>query len=255
MYKGMQNRILKNYQVKIGSPLQIHPIFNQVACTSEDLEVPGTDEFMPIEHIDTPEEALEKARQEAELIIKEAMLESQKIIEKATAEAESKREEIEAEAWQKGYEEGLSQGKKEYEDLLKEAELIREHATTEYNEVLASIESDTVEVILDVSRKVIGCELRQEKDCILQIVRQAFEKCENKDGITVRVSAEDFDYLTANREKLSAIIEGFDDFEIKKDCSLKQGSCIIDTAFGSVDSGIQTRLKKIEEAFREAATK
>jgi flagellar assembly protein FliH len=54
-----------------------------------------------------------------------------------------------------------------------------------------------------------------------------------------------------NRERLTEGVKNIRDLVIKKDNSLQRGGCIVETGFGSVDSGIETQLKAVEDAFRE----
>lgn len=201
------------------------------------------------------EELIRKAREEAEYIIREAQLEAAKIMESAEEEISSTRAGIEQEAWQKGYEDGAEEAKRQYEDLIREAEMIREHAKVEYKEVLAGIESNVVDTVMEVARKVIGVEISFNKDDVLYLVKQAFEKCANKENIALRVSPDDYDYICDNKERLLSMVEGVGELEIKKDTRMKEGACIVETPYGSIDAGVQTKLKKIEEAFRQAIGK
>jgi len=247
----LYNKVFKNYQVNVGIPFQVRNPLNfqtikQIAAeTEQESEEASTGTGV------SAEEILEKAREDAALIIKEAQFEVIRLMENAEQEIHQNSIQVEAEARNKGYEEGLNESRKQYEDLIREAEFIKENAKIEYKEVLAGIEADVVETILDVARKVIGTEIIFNKEDILYLVKQAFEKCANKDNVVLKVSADDYEFLVNNRDRLHSMIEGLGEIEIKKDSSMKAGSCILETRFGSIDAGVDTRLKRIEEAFRQ----
>jgi len=247
----LSNRIFKNYQVNVGIPVQIRqPVnFHTVQHAYNFSEV-KEEEPEQIENEENYADIISKAREEADLLIKEAQLEALRLLDTAEREAVENRLRVEEEARNKGYEEGINEAKRQYEDLLQEAEFIREHARVEYKEVLENIESDAVNVIMCIVRKVIGSEISVNKENILYLVREAFDKCANKENTVLKVSPEDYEYLEGNRERLLSMIEGIGDLEIKKDSSLKAGACIVETPFGSLDAGVQTKLEKIEEAFR-----
>ena len=245
----MYNKIFKNNQVNLGTPFQVKIPIN--FHTIKTVEKPEELEEIA-EAVEDPCDLLARAKEEAELILKEAELEAARVIEKAEFEASERKAAIEGEAWQKGYDDGLQAAKGEYEALLQEAESIREQAKTEYNEVLAGIECDAVDMVLEISRKVIGDEIEINKDSVLSLIKHAFERCGCKEGIILKVSADDYDYIVENREKILAVSEGIGDFETKKDLSLKSGDCIVETSFGTIDAGMRTKLKKIEEAFKQA---
>ncbi|MFZ5987441.1 MAG: FliH/SctL family protein [Bacillota bacterium] len=252
----MYNKIFKSNQISVGVPVQIRAPINYQTIrrvSSHDLE--DEDDLMEnSEDSDkansvTAEEILENAREEADSIIKEAQLEADRILDIAKSEADQLKLSVFEEAKQQGFEKGYEEAKMQYEDLLQEAEFVKEHAKQEYQEVLNSIENDAVNVILDIARKVIGNEISLNKESLLEMVRQAFERCSNKEDITIKVSSQDYDYIVENRDKILSMAEGIGKLDIKKDPSLKVGACIIETPYGSVDAGVQTKLKKIEEAF------
>ncbi len=251
----MYNKVYKGFQVNLGTPFQVRtPInFHTIGVKEEMGQDTAANE--PADTSPKPEDILASAHEEAELIIKEAELESARIMEDVINEVKERCAQLEEDARRSGYEEGVSEGRKQYEDLISEAEMIREQARMEYDEILASLEKDALELIMDIARKVIGAEITVNRENMLLMVKQAFDRCSNKEGMHLRVSPEDYEFICENKEKLLAISEGVGDLEIKKDLSLKAGACIVDTPFGSLDAGVQTKLKKIEDAFREVIGK
>jgi len=247
----LYNKVFKNYQINLGAPFQVKVPVNLHTIKHLEGEIVLENEDAESLTLNSTEGILQKANEEAELILKEAELEARRILDNAESEADLMRKAAEKEARQKGYNEGLEQARKQYEDMLEEAELIRENAKTEYGEVLSGIETDVVNMILDISKKVIGREISENKDSILSIVRQAFEKCANRDSVVVKVSPGDYDFLEDNRDRLDVLAEWAGEFDIKKDPALKTGDCIVETPYGSIDAGVNTKMRKIEEAFRQ----
>lgn len=247
--KSLYSRIFKNSQVIYGRPFQVSAPMN---ITEIGIVCDGADE--PDENGEAqpgPEELLENARKESELIIKEAGLEADRIIEAAKREAGSKAKDIEEEAWQKGYAEGMEAASSQNEAILAEAEKIRRSAEQEHESVMAGLESEIVELVINVARKTVAGELTANREVIRQLVADALPGCSNKNGAVLRVSPEDYGFLEENKERLLSGIEGADMLEIRKDGAMKRGDCVIETPLGSVDAGAGTRLKKIEETFRE----
>ncbi len=249
----MSNRVFKNYQVNLGLPFQINTGLNfqtirhieNIGNTAAAVKKPDFNEA------ETGEEIVNNARTEAEMIIEEAKLEADRIVEAAEELAYENSSRLGEEAKVKGYEDGFNEVKKQYEDLLQEAEFIREHARVEYKDVLASIESDAINIILDIAKKVIGDEINTNSENVLNLIKQAFEKCANKENVILKVSADDYEFVCDNKEKLLSMVEGIGELDIKRDPSLKLGGCVLETPFGSVDASVQTKLRKIEEAFKE----
>jgi flagellar assembly protein FliH len=253
----LSNKIYKNHQVSLGMPFQVKSLFNYQNIRTIEAINQNDDEVSEnnIEISESKEQILEKAKNEAELIIQEAQYEANRILENTQAEAEENKNKIFVEAHQNGYDEGYNQAKQEYEDLINEAELIRETAKAEYKETLDSIENDAINLILDIAKNVIGTEISFHKEDILYLVQQAFEKCTNKETVLLKAASEDYDFIIANKVKLLSMLEGVGELKIKKDNSLKVGSCVIETPYGSIDAGIHTKMKKIEELFKQLVGK
>lgn len=250
------NKVFKHNQVNVGIPFLIKsPVTYQPPVLRTGNPVVKAD---PAELQDTGkvdyraqgEEILIKARTEADYIIKEALLEAKEIMTKASEEILELRDKTQQAAGTEGYEAGVAKAELEYEGLLREAREIKEQAGLEYKQVLDSLEADAVNTILDIARKVISREL-QCKENILLLVREAFEKCSKDHKAVLKLSEQDFDYVNENKEELISLLQRSEEVELKKDLSLKEGGCIIETPFGGIDASAQTRLNKIEDDFRE----
>ena len=167
------------------------------------------------------------------------------INEQANAEAEALREQARSE----GESIGRDEGRAAYESLLTETERIRDEAEAEYAKLLAGAESDALELVLGIAKKVIGDEIAYNRDNLISMIKDAFLHCTNKEEVILKVSSVDYEFVLANKDQLLSAVEGVDKIEIKRDLALGQGACFIETPFGNLDAGASTRISKIEDAF------
>lgn len=247
----MYNKIVKNNQVTYGMPFQLKISANPYNIKIQE-EIAATNEDAPQSmDYDAASEIVARAKEEAEMIIKEAEYEAAKIIESAENEANVRAAEIQDKAWQAGYSEGNETARAQNEALLQETQNIRNSAIAEHDRTIACMEEEIIEMTIDISKKVIGVEFQTNPENMLSIVKQALEKCSNRNDMTIKVAKEDYSFLNANMDKLLSMVQGVGEVAIKQDLSLKPGDCIVETPFGSVDAGMQTKLVKIEQAFRE----
>jgi len=196
------------------------------------------------------EEIIQLAQREASIIIKEAEDEARRVLEKSKEDAQKNKVKIEEERAQ-GYEDGRKEAKKEYEEKIKGVDCIREKAVEEYGQILNSAESDIVDIILDISKKVLCAEIIQNKSVVFNLVREAIENCSYKNEAIVKVSPYEYDYIMQNKDELDLIFGDMENYEVRKDPSLQNGDCIIETSYGCVDTSIDAKFSKIEKAFRE----
>jgi flagellar assembly protein FliH len=246
----LYNRIFKSSQISVGVPIQIKgPVNYNNIKKANNLKfdvMPNVDDIKETKSYD---EIIDRAREEAEAIIKEAESEAVKLIEVAQREGDKLKKSIEDEARKEGFNQGYEEAKRQYENLIEEAEDIKKNAEEEYRELLNGVEKDAVNVILDIAKKVIGEQVSLNKENILEVLRKGFEKCSNKEDITIKVAPSDHDFVVKNREKILSLTDGVGKLDIKKDSSLKAGDCIIETSYGTVDAGVSRKLKKIEDTF------
>jgi len=248
------NKIFKNNQVNVGIPFQImssitykppvRKINLNLKLDFDNVEELGKDDYKAL-----AEETVNKSKIEADFIIKEALLEAKEIISHASIDVEELKKMLLVEAKEEGYNEGIAQAKQEYEQLLDEAQGIKVQAGVEYKKVLDSLEVDAVNTVLDIARKVISQELKC-KENILLLVREAFEKCSKDRKAVLKLCEQDYEYINENKDQLISMLERSEDIEIKKDLSLKEGGCVIDTPYGSIDASANTKLNKIENDFK-----
>jgi flagellar assembly protein FliH len=227
----------KPYQIKSSSPKIV---------AVEEPELKKTED--PEKKAD---EILARAKEEASLIIQEAELEAQRLLEEAQSQIADHIVEVEQKAKEEGYRKGENLAQQHYQELLAEAEEFRKRSITEYEDTIRSLEHDIVELSLNIARKVLGAELETSREAILKIAGEAIDACLNKDQIILRVSVEDYDYVMENIEHIKNRAGDIGQIEIRKDQTLARGSCIVDTGYGMVDGGLETKMEMVEQAFRE----
>ena len=124
--------------------------------------------------------------------------------------------EAEQKAREEGYRHGEFLAKKHYEGLICEAEELRQKAKELHDNTISGLESEIVELIIQITKKVVGTELLQNRDVILGLIRTELSAVSSTEKIEICVCAEDFEYVVENKERYLEGIKGIRDFEIKR---------------------------------------
>lgn len=188
---------------------------------------------------------VEVAAISAEQIINEARSEAKKLVDAAKAESEAVWNRAFESAKQEGYEEGMKNGNLEIERLRRELMREKERQQEEYTDLLNSLESDLVSVILDVFVKVTGALSEDKKDIILHLINRTLEGAENSKTFIVRVSGDDYQYVTEHKDELLSNILSGSSLEIVKDGTLSKNQCFIETDGGIFDCGLDTQMTNL----------
>src|SRR5262249_4711737 len=143
---------------------------------------------------------------------------------------------LEKEAFAQGYREGERIGKqsgqrmmetsvKRYDQML--AELAKAHLS-----VVAAMERKTVELALDIARKVIQREIALDRDIVNALAIVALARVQSHASITLRVGREDYPRV---REAIAGINNAI---TVVDDGSLERGDFLIDTSQTHLDGRI-----------------
>lgn len=191
-----------------------------------------------------------RARDEARVINNQAQEEAELIIHQARQEAEK----IQREAREQAYREGLRQANEAIEAdrqmAMEQSRQMVEDAQRNKMAIISSTETDMVRLILAISKKVIAHEIQTRPELIVEIVQQAVSYLDNPDQLRIYVNPQELQLLvdTLAREKLA--VEGNRDVPVavKPDNGISPGGCVVESGGASVDSTLETRISKVEEA-------
>ena len=248
----MASRVIKNYQINIGAPYKVNVPTTVQQHTNVETHNMDNNSLEEVSELQA-NNIIEETRKKAKELIDYSQEEAIRIIRDAKKEAIEVKNNAEKVASQEGYQKGLQKGYEdariEHENLIKEVETLRQKTLQDYKEHIVSVENDIIDMVMEISRKVIHDKVLIDKDEVLEMVKQSIEKCSNKEQITIRVSFDDYNYVYENRDKLISAIDGLEKIKIVKEESLETGSCLIESSYGTLDASINTKLKRIEDAF------
>jgi len=199
---------------------------------------------------------------EAQVIKQQAEAEAEQIIADAKAkgyEVESEiRQTIEAErrtaldeGRESGKNEGFADGKAEVDRLIERTQTVLERAQDKRAEILSETEQQIIDLVLLITRKVIKVISENQRDVIINTVRESLKKVKSKGDIIIRVNLADLQLATEHKEYFIRMVENAKSLQIVEDSSVDPGGCIIETDFGEIDARIASQLSELETKILE----
>ena len=171
------------------------------------------------------DDASEQARQ----IIEDANAQAAQIIEKANAEAE-----------------GLERAA----EVEKQAQEKADALDRQYEEKIAELEPLFVDKLTAIYSHVFGIDLSGRNDVILYLLKDAIRNVEGTKNYLVHVSKDDYEYVSTNREELTAGLSGSATVEIVEDMTLSEGSAFVETDGGIYDCSIGTEMELLAKELK-----
>ncbi len=186
---------------------------------------------------------LDMAQKQAETILNEA--------EKQAIEIKKQKEKIGyEEGFDKGYYDGLEKGKSEisnkYKELIETIKNIVENAKQEKQKIISGAEDDIVNLSTGIARKIIYQEISTNKEKVVEIVKEAIKKIEDKEKIIIYANPEDLELIKSHREDFKQIIDT-DELHIMPDELLKSGECKIESKSEIIDTDIEYQLGEVKK--------
>ncbi len=193
------------------------------------------------------------AENEAANIIERAKAEAAQII----ADAQAQRDKLEGEARQAGFDEGhaegFDKGAAEVERLIERMHKILEAVMQRREEILQETESQIVELVILISRKVIKIISESQKNVIMANTLAALKKVKARGKVTLRVNLEDLKLTSSHVDEFIQHVENIEGITILEDSAVEKGGCIVETDFGAIDARISSQLTELENKILEVS--
>jgi type III secretion protein L len=169
-------------------------------------------------------------------ILEEARREAEEIQTRAEVDAESRKQE--------GYDAGLAEGKVAAAALVAETKLrlVRQ---------LVLAESSLVRVVQRALTQILG--EFDSNDLVLRMVRKAIEAEQDQNRVIIRVHPSKVAYLRQRLDEIQAETPGVQWIEIRKDESLSETGCILESEAGTIDASLDHQLAAIGKALNARA--
>ncbi|HHY35537.1 MAG TPA: hypothetical protein GX510_07910 [Firmicutes bacterium] len=197
---------------------------------------------------------LEEAKRAADEIIESARREAQNILESAAREREEVLQRAHREGYEAGYKEGLEDAATEGESLLLQAREALEDARSSLPVMLKELEPRILALCLEIGRKVLGRELREDPETILDMARQGLKALKDEREFSLRVNPSLVALLDGSKDELIAEFSA-KSFEVIGDEEIPPDGVVVKSPHGLVDARIETQITNIARAIGELRQK
>lgn len=194
----------------------------------------------------------EETRAEVEEIkhrlLEEALEEIANMKDQAAEDIAREKAQAVEEARSQGYEEGARQAYAEFENSRRELELEKKQHEEEYAELIFELEPKFVRYLTNIYEKVFQVNLAEERDIVVNLLKNAMQKVEGSKNYMIHVSKDDYKFVYERKRELADATMTEDSvIDVVEDATLKSGDCFIETANGIFDCGIETQLTAIKK--------
>jgi len=169
------------------------------------------------------------------------------------SESEERILEIQKQAYNQGFAEGekigLETGNRQLTPVIQNFTQALSQLEEIKREIRLNAEKKMLDLALAVARKVVTCEIQNNRESILHIIHDAMERVVDHKNIIIKLNPEDFKYVNDRGFELAGLIDHFEHITFEADECIVGGGCLIETKMGEIDARIDQQFKVIEERF------
>lgn len=196
-------------------------------------------------------EQLEQQRQDALREIEDARAQAQSILQDARTQAQAEKQQVLDQARRQGLESGRQEAARELEQARRALEAEQNELEAEYERQVAEFEPRFVDSITNIYETIFTVDLSSYREILLHLLENAMRKAESSHEFLIRVSAQDYPYVSMHKKELTACAAGGSGtVMITEDASLKKNQCLIETDGGIFDCGLETQLTELGQKLR-----
>ena len=196
------------------------------------------------------QDILQKAREEAALIVSQANLQAKLDHDHLLAQTATELEQIKKEAYEEAYQAGRTDGAQAEAVSIRECigalEIAVANLEGQQAGFMAEYEYNLKWLAWEIASKVLGHKIEQDETELVSLVKTAVASVKNAKWIAVEVSEE----MTELIDRLTQEFKRTGDAQIDiRGISAPVGTCIVDTPDGLIDASVYSQLENLRQYF------
>jgi len=160
-------------------------------------------------------------------------------------------EAIKQEAYDRGKKDTAAQYHAEFQQAIKAFAEACQKIDGHRKMLLKQNRGDIINLVIDLSKKVLGQELATPRNIIATILQGAIEQAIECEEYYVTVHPDDLTFAEEKAPELIASIRGLERIVFKTDPAITKGGCLLESTACSVDATIETQLESMKEFLEE----
>ena len=189
----------------------------------------------------------QEAEDEAARVNKEASEKAAEIEREAGRQASDAEQDARRTGFDEGREAGFTEGRAEHERLVERLHVIINKAIDRRNEIIEESEVQIVNLVLQITKKVVKVISENQRNVVINNVTQALRKLKEKTDVIIRVNIADLEMVTTHIQDIVDRVEREHHITVAEDSTVDPGGTIIETDFGEIDARIASQLQEIED--------
>lgn len=158
------------------------------------------------------------------------------------------------ESYNQAVEEGIIRGEsaanEHLEPIKKNLIKIAEELNGQRRKMVLDAERIIMKLVYQVSKRIIGKEIKEDPEIIGAIVRDALRYVVDETSLVLRINPKDRTVIEGQINELATHSGELKEIQIRSDEKISQGGCIIETESGMIDARLESKLDTLAGLFK-----
>ena len=155
------------------------------------------------------------------------------------------------EGYKAGLREGQEKAQKELADAVSALRNIVFRYRTKEETLLQSLEQNVFKLAIDISEKIIGSEVKINRDVVLSVIKKSLALIGGTPRITIKMNPDDLDTVKAHIDEFKNEFSDIKSWRIEPSNAVDLGGCVIETNDEMIDARIQQMMAQMKSNLLE----
>jgi flagellar assembly protein FliH len=160
-------------------------------------------------------------------------------------------EAIKLDAYNQGKKDTLAQYQADFQHTIEAFAEASQQLDDHRRMLLKRSRGDIINLIIDLSKKILGQELATPRNTIATFLQGAIEQAIECEEYHVTLHPDDLAFAEEKAPELIATVRGLERIVFKTDKTITKGGCLLESAACSVDATIETQMESMKEFLEE----
>lgn len=151
-----------------------------------------------------------------------------------------------------GFQAGENNAREVFAPFLESLQEIIQELTSLRKRMYVKMEREMVEMIVELTKKIIRFEMSEREDSVKDIIRLAVKSVLDRETMVIKVHPEDKTYAESYRPELLKVFRDAKNISFVAHPGVPRGGCIVDSNFGRVEAHLDSLNEQIDKILRLA---
>lgn len=170
----------------------------------------------------------------------------ERIKEQARLNRETARQQGHEEGYQEGFKQGEQAAREDFAPFLETLQGMIQDLSEFRRKMYTKVEREMIDMIVQLTKKVILTELASREDSIQDVLRLAVQSVLDRERMVIKVNPRDKMHAESYRPELHHLFGEIKNITFEAQPAITRGGCVIESNFGTVDAQIHHLQEQID---------